>query len=127
MKLLVMVCCNNVCIQTLHDDRMLITQYSGFTRVPRSFNVTEGSEVMFTCEHASTNAIEWFINKTLWFADDFPPSIAVNNLNASDGTTVHSLLIHQPTANYNGTVIQCAAFVEKQPEKTLPSVLLVQG
>ena len=97
----------------------------GFVDMPTSLNVTVEVEISFTCQHFSTNALQWTINGTLLDVSH-PPNITETSQRLSNGEIVSTLHI-RAFSSYNGTVVRCLAYVEIQPDETPPAVLLIQG
>ena len=98
----------------------------GFVEVPQSVVAAVETEATFACRHISTDRISWLINGTILLDESCLPNITTWSDSLSDGDIIHSLNI-SGLATYNGTYVQCAAYVEVQPDRTIPALLLVQG
>ena len=98
----------------------------GFVEVPQSAVVAIETEAIFTCRHISTDRISWIVNGTTSLDESCLPNITTWSDSNLDVGVIHSLTING-LATYNGTYIQCAAYVQVQPDRTIPAVLLIQG
>lgn len=98
----------------------------GFIEVPQSAIVAVETDALFTCRHISTDRISWIINGTTLLDESCLPNITTLSDSLSDGDVIHSLSV-RGLATYNETYIQCAAYVQVQPDRTIPALLLIQG
>ena len=98
----------------------------GFLEVPQSTVVAIETEAIFTCRHVSTDRVFWIINGTTSLDESCLPNITTSSDSLQDGDITHSLTING-LATYNGTNVQCAAYVEVQPDRSVPAILLIQG
>jgi len=98
-----------------------------FTELPTSWNATLGDgNVMFRCRTQNVNAVNWQLNGRFLSQDD--PVIVPGILPTEDGF-LYTLCI-PTTAEYNNTVVVCAAFIYgENPALSLSDgvVLRVQG
>lgn len=99
----------------------------GFIEVPQSAIVAVETDAVFTCRHISTDRISWIINGTTSLDESCLPNITTSSDSLStDGDVIHSLSI-RGLATYNETYVQCAAYIQVQPDRTIPALLLIQG
>jgi hypothetical protein len=99
---------------------------TGFLEVPQSTVVAIESEAIFSCRHISTDRVFWILNGTISLDESCLPNITTSNDSLRDGDITHSLTI-SGLATYNGTYVQCAVYIEVQPDRSLPATLLIQG
>lgn len=89
----------------------------GFTELPRTHNVTAGSEVEFRCQHSDADFIGWRVNNASVGKSPLP------GVSQRQGT-----LIILALPEYNGTVVECVAlFLDGSPEHSPPVYLIVEG
>ena len=98
-----------------------------FTELPTSWNATLGDgNVMFRCRTKNANAVTWQENGRFLSQDD--PVIVPDIVSTKDGF-LYTLRI-PTTAEYNNTVVVCAAFIYGENTSLSLSdgvVLRVQG
>lgn len=88
---------------------------------PVSLNVTVDTVAVFQCQHPTAHSINWKINGSI--LRDLPEGFSTDR---SDDR-VFSLNI-EALAEYNSTVIQCAAFFLDSPsEESEQSLMMIQG
>ena len=98
----------------------------GFLEVPQSTVVAIETEAIFTCRHVSTDRVFWIINGTTSLDESCLPNITISSDSLPDSDITYSLTI-SGLATYNGTYVQCAVYVEVQPDRSIPATLLIQG
>ena len=88
---------------------------------PASLNVTVDTVAVFQCQHSTAHSINWKINGSI--LQDLPEGFSTDR----SGDRVFSLNI-EAFAEYNSTVIQCAAFFTGSPsEDSERSLMMIQG
>ena len=108
---------------------LLFEASDAFTKSPRShiWAIGNSTSVIFECQHPTADVIGWKVNGMSLGDignDDFQVSSKRRN-----GSAINYLTIHNLTAAYNHTKVECVAiFVDdSQQEVSSAAILLLQG
>ena len=86
--------------------------------------VSAGEEAVFRCQHPSARFIDWRVNGSTG-GQNLSPDITYTSTHRS-GTTESTLSIIAHL-NYNGTVVECVAFLGTNGSFELSPAVILQG
>ena len=106
----------------------LTIETSDFFQVPSPSMVVVALEKTYTyyCGHSQTNRIFWQLNGTLFNFVDLPPCIDSSSDSMPGGRRVYSLTI-RGVPEYNGTIVQCVAKLNRATIEAINATFLIQG
>ena len=98
---------------------MCVNTMTDFTTVPSSLIVAVGEEAVFQCHYPGAYLIDWIING-VYLGYDYPSNVEISSSEQYFDTLTITAL-----PEYNGTEVECFAWIPDSIQTTSPVLLLI--